>query len=749
MKDTIIAIAMAAMLPLAAVAQLGTGTATPLNDGWLFSLSDDSSYCSPTYDDSQWRSVQLPHDWGVELPMSEQNGSCQGYLPGGIGWYRLHVKGDGASDVCRLLYFEGIYNRATIYVNGHEMPTYQSGYAPQVVDFSMWENRSAGADNVIAVRVDHSRQNDSRWYTGSGINRPVWLVSTKPIHFEPFGTAWSVASVDEQQAVIDVSLNTTDASSGRQAAGKHSLQAEVSIIDTDGQTVATTTKNISLAQRDTLQLTVSAPRLWSLDSPYLYIIRARLRELSEGTTYDETTVPLGIRTLNFDPDRGFALNGEWMKVKGVCVHDDAGVLGTAVPKAVWRRRLLALKGLGVNAIRMSHNPHATAVYDLCDELGLLVMDEASDEWELPKRKWLEGWNKGTPGYEGSYELFSELETDVELMVRRNRIHPSIFMWSIGNEVDYPNDPYSHPVLDGSSITQPMYGGYKPEQPHASRLGEIAAVLAAAVRSNDTSRPVTAALAGVVMSNETAYPDALDVVGYNYTESRYTEDHQRYPTRVIYGSENRHDREAWLAVRDNPHIFGQFLWTGIDYLGESGPWPARGSEAGLLDLAGRVKPQGEYRKMLWSDLPTDSVERSMRQRWQRRGGRQERGSDDRQEARPTAVAMRISVDTVQLRTIDDAAHIDIELVDSAGQVVPFASNDITCTITGPARLLGLENGNARDTCLATLNHRQAFRGRLLAYIGRDFAQPLSGAATAHIKLASPELGEAEVELQILP
>lgn len=268
-----------------------------------------------------------------------------------------------------------------------------------------------------------------------------------------------------------------------------------------------------------------------------------------------------------------------------------------------KRRLENLKKIGVNAIRMSHNPQAPVLYDLCDEMGLLVKDEAFDEWEFPKRKWLKGWNRGEPGYDGSFDFFKEwMEQDVMDMVRRDRNHPSIFLWSIGNEVDYPNDPYSHPVLDGSSISQPMYGGYKPDQPNAERLGVIAQKLAAAVRSIDPSRAVTGALAGVVMSNETAYPTALDVVGYNYTEDRYQKDHQTYPKRVIYGSENRHDLPAWKAVKDNPFIFGQFLWTGADYLGESGAWPARGSSAGLIDYGGFIKPRGWYRASLWSDKP---------------------------------------------------------------------------------------------------------------------------------------------------
>ena len=235
------------------------------------------------------------------------------------------------------------------------------------------------------------------------------------------------------------------------------------------------------------------------------------------------------------------------------------------------------------------------------------MNEAFDEWEYPKRKWLEGWNVGTPGYEGSFDFFEEWgEKDLADMVRRDRNHISIFAWSIGNEVDYPNDPYSHPVLGGikeeGGFTQAIYGGYKKEAPDAMRLGGIAKDLVAVVKEYDTSRPVTAGLAGVAMSNETAYPSALDITGYNYTESRYLTDHKKYPARVIFGSENRHDLSAWKAVVENDHIFGQFLWTGIDYLGESGRWPSRGFYSGLVDFGGFIKPRGYFRQSLWSDEP---------------------------------------------------------------------------------------------------------------------------------------------------
>ena len=609
-------LALIASIPL--VAQVSFGQAELIDDDWRFlrvdtawNITESAEMNRNDYDDSQWRRLSLPHDWSVELPMSPDKGSCQGYLPGGIGWYRRHLTLQPREGEVAYIYFEGAYNHSEVYLNGHLLGRRPSGFASFY--YNLTPHLRPDGDNVLAVRIDHSEDADSRWYTGSGINRDVWLVRAPEVHLAPWGTAYRLKSIDKKRAVIEVDVKTTDE---RATKSDISLKAVVELKDAEGHTVATTSTPISAQEKKTVLLKLSAPQRWTLDRPYLYKLVTRLENTAAEANFSPFTLhsslidlsedKAGLRTLEFSPKKGFALNGEWMKVKGVCLHDDAGCLGTAVPREVWRERLQELKRLGANAIRMSHNPHAPMVYDLCDELGLLIMDEASDEWEFPKRKWLKGWNKGVPGFQGTYTYFEEwIERDVADMVRRDRCHPSVFMWSIGNEVDYPNDPYSHPVLDGGTggFTQPMYGGYKPQQPNAERIGRIAQRLAAVVRSIDTSRPTTGALAGVVMSNETAYPSAIDVVGYNYTESRYEEDHQRYPDRIIYGSENRHDLPAWQAVAENDHIFGQFLWTGIDYLGESGPWPARGSSAGLLDLKGERKPIGHYRAALWSERPT--------------------------------------------------------------------------------------------------------------------------------------------------
>lgn len=588
---------IAALLPANLMADPMFGKKELLIDNWEFVL--DGAEALPG-ESAKWVKIDLPHDWSVKGQLSPGLASCTGYLPGGIGWYKKNLKiADDLKGKKVYIYFEGVYNRSEVYINGHLLGKRPNGYVSFMYDLTPY--LKDGADNMLAVRVDHSRYADSRWYTGSGIYRNVYLVEANPVHIAQWGVYAYPKSVTTKQAVLQVEVELTNGSESNS-----NLTVCNELISAEGKVVAKSSKKIAVqANRNGKILTdlkVGNPKLWSIDSPNLYQLRTTL--LQDGKTIDETITKTGLRSFTFDPDKGFALNGQWMKMKGVCIHHDAGVLGSAVPHDIWKKRLLKLKEIGCNAIRTSHNPQAPDLYDLCDELGLLVMNEAYDEWEFPKRKWVEGWNVGTPLFQGGYDFFEEWgEKDLADMVRRDRNHVSVFAWSIGNEVDYPNDPYSHPILNGEGgFTQAIYGGYQKDAPDAMRLGVIAKKLAKVVKEFDKSRPVTAGLAGVAMSNETEYPGALDIAGYNYTESRYDSDHQKYPKRVIYGSENRHDMDAWKAVRDKEHIFGQFLWTGIDYLGESGRWPSRGFYSGLLDFGGDIKPRGYFRQSLWSDRP---------------------------------------------------------------------------------------------------------------------------------------------------
>jgi len=785
-------------------AQVGFGTPTLFNYNWEFTLNE-----STTLPSSGWKKVEVPHDWSIEGTPSRDLASCTGYLPGGIGWYRKTFTVSDSKPK-HYIYFEGVYNRSEVYLNGHLLGKRPNGYVSFMYDLTPY--LKAGT-NELSVRVDHSRYADSRWYTGSGIYRDVWLVSAEETHLALWGVSYEAKNVTANRTNIHVSA---EVDKGKGSAKSLTIQATLQ--DADGKTVGRIAPTSSLKG----DIALSNPHLWNIDNPYLYTLHVDL--LADGKVIDQTDTHVGIRSLQFDPNRGFALNGEWMKVKGVCIHHDAGVLGAAVPREVWQRRFVSLKEMGVNAIRMSHNMQAPDVYELADEMGFLIMDEGSDEWEYPKRKWLKGWNQGTPGYDGTYDFFEEwIDRDIADMVRRDRNHPSVFLWSVGNEVDYPNDPYSHPILDGENagISQPMYGGYKKDAPRAERIGTIAKRLAAIIRSLDPSRPVTGAMAGVVMSNQTEYPEAVDICGYNYTENRYIEDHKNYPKRIIYGSETSTNLAAWKAVRDNAHIFGHFVWTGYEYLGESGAWPSRGLGTGLIDFAGFLKPRGHFFASLWRTDPvayigTQAI-RGGNNQWggNNRGNRNGRvnlstdawDSWNYQEGQTVRVlcytnqpyarlllnnrevgerkerddnsgiiywdvpyepgtlrvegldnngkvtthydiqthgeAKRISaLEIVNSKSSNrkSLTHLLIDIVDSKGIRVLTYRNDVKCEVLSGGKLLGLENANNGDMSAPKQPHKNANRGRLLAYIQYD-----SPTQPVRVRITAEGLDPIEVNL----
>lgn len=791
------------VFPTAVRAQVSFGEPVKFNDGWVFTLEDISEAVKPEYADTAWRALNLPHDWSIEGTYSPDLASGTGYLPGGVGWYRKHFDYDKSAkkDKKAYIYFEGVYNRSDVYINGHHLGHRPSGYNSFMYDLTPYLK---DGENVISVRVDHSRYADSRYYTGSGIYRDVYFVEAPETHIAQWGVGFEAESVKKGLAEVKVNVAIENPVKG--------LKVKTELIDPSGKVVASAMENAGAD--NTLRMKVKEPKLWSVDEPNLYTLKTEL--LEKGKRIDGTEFPVGIRTLEFDYETGFALNGKNMKVKGVCIHHDAGALGAVVPEEVWERRLLNLKDLGVNALRMSHNPQAPVVYDLADRLGFLIMDEASDEWEFPKRKWIKGWNVGEPGFDGTADFFEEwIDRDVADMVRRDRNHPSVFLWSIGNEVDYPNDPYSHPILDtlGSNeagFTQTNYGGYQPDAPDAMRIGEIAKRLNAVVKSIDTSRPTTGALAGVIMSNETAYPDAVDIVGYNYTEDRYDIDHAKYPGRVIYGSENRSDYKAWKDVKDRDFIFGQFIWTGLDYLGESGRWPSRGMFTGLLDLKGDAKPRGMFRKALWSDKPftyigTHPYSSQFRRfaRWLStdapdlwnynegdtirvlaytnapqvrlllngkqigevkpydeetgiihweipyapgklvaegldKNGNVESSYEIVTSGRP--YALKISSDIDKFTRPDETAHLFIEVVDENGNPVRLADNEVTVRVKGDAKLLALENGDNADMGNFHDNRQRVHGGKLLGYLRNTGDGPVT------IDISSPLLKPASLTIE---
>ena len=569
------------------------------NDGWRFNKGDITEGFNPTLNDSAWRALDLPHDWSIEGPFDEQWASATAYLPGGIGWYRKNFTIDPAiSSKNIFLYFDGVYKNSEVWINGHYLGKRPNGFIPFQYEITPFLKKSG--NNVVAVKADHTQFADARWYTGSGIYRNVYLVATEPVHIDLWGVKFTTPQVSAASAAANITVTVAN-----QMAANARIQIRTRLLDPEGKAVANAQQEVNInANNKTdakLSFKVSNPSLWSVETPALYKLEVSLYK--QGKKIDDVTDQVGFRWFRFDKDKGFFLNGKNLKLKGVCLHDDAGALGVAVPEEVWIRRLKLLKEGGCNSIRMSHNPHADYVYKLMDSMGFLVMDEAFDEWEEGKNKWIKGWNVGKPGNDGSHSEFKEwADRDVADMVLRNYNRPSIIFWSIGNEIDYPNDPYTHEILNTGRNPQ-IYGkGFTAGKPAASRLTELARQLVATVKKYDTTRPVTAALAGVVMSNEVGFPEELDVVGYNYQEYRYPDDHKKYPQRIIYGSENGMAYNVWTPVANNDYISGQYLWTGIDYLGEARSWPSRSNQAGLIDLAGFAKPEYYFRKSLWTTDP---------------------------------------------------------------------------------------------------------------------------------------------------
>jgi beta-galactosidase len=577
------------------------GRKIDFNKGWKFKSGDITNAQQPAFDDSAWRDLSLPHDWSVEGKFSQEWASGTAYLPAGIGWYRKTFKIDKETNPTKFyIYFDGVMRYSEVWINGHYLGKRPNGFISFYYDMTDFINQ--GGDNIVAVKVNHSNFADSRWYLGSGINRNVYLIKTDPLHIDIWGVKFIADLLsDNKSAVAKVSVDVQNDRSSQEE-----ITVSAQLVDHTGKTVAQAQRNISIGggkgSKNELSFQIKDPLLWSVDNPNLYKLKVQLLKNKKEIDYQLITV--GVRSIRFDPDKGFFLNGVNMKMKGSCIHDDAGgVFGTAVPKEVWARRLKILKDGGTNAIRMSHNPHVDYLYDLCDEMGLMVMDEAYDEWEYGKNKWIKGRNNGEPGHDGTNQFFKEwAEKDVKSFVLRNQNHASIILWSIGNEIDYPNDPYTHQALNQGNNPQSPRAGFITTQPNITELEPIAANLVKWVKEIDQSRPTTAALAGLAQSNLTKYPETIDVVGYNYYEKLYAEDHKKFPKRIIYGSENGKGLATWEAVKNNDFISGIYLWTGIDFLGEAGRWPSNHSNSGMLDLAGDPKSDYYFQESLWSDTP---------------------------------------------------------------------------------------------------------------------------------------------------
>ncbi|MBS4219131.1 DUF4982 domain-containing protein [Bacillus sp. FJAT-49711] len=768
------------------------------NYEWKFLKGDNSNAFKVEFDDSDWRTLDLPHDWSIEGPFKEEYASSTGYLPGGIGWYRkCFIVPEGVKERKVLIQFDGVYKNSEVWVNEHYLGKRPYGYSSFHYDLTPYLHFDK-KENVIAVKVDHSDFADSRWYTGSGIYRNVFIQQTDKVYIQPYGIFVTTPNITNAEAEVVIQTNVKN-----EHCNEANIIIEHSINDAAGKKIIAGSSMETIQANDEQNFSHSVfleqPNLWAPDHPYLYNVETKV--IKDGKVIDFEVTPLGIRHFHFDADTGFYLNGKNIKMKGVCIHHDAGCLGAAVPEKVWHRRLQLLKEAGVNAIRMSHNPPAPELLDMCDAYGFLVQDEAFDEWEYPKNKWVEGWNKGEPSLDGYAADFTEwAEIDLRDMVIRDRNHPSIIFWSIGNEIDYPNDPYSHPVLKGR---------YKAGKPKAKGMGDIAKRLANVVKQFDPTRPVTAALASAVMSNETEFPDALDVVGYNYQEFLYHEDHKKYNKRVIYGSENGRHHDAWFAVENNDFISGQFIWTGIDHLGEARGWPIRHATPGMLDLAGFKKPLYYFKQSQWSHkdmvhIGITSIKNPVQINWDHEVVCQWKGNEgdtvrvacctncpevdlllngesvgvkkridfpggtiywDIPYSHGTLKAMGKRKGTIccthELKTAgvpikiqlhsdvpaikpnkQEVAHVEVNILDQDNYLVYDADNEIHVAINGPGEIIGIECSNPKSHQDYQAKYRKAFNGKLLIYI-KATDQP----GIIHLEASSLNLESSSIEIEV--
>jgi len=541
--------------------------ASTFESDWRFLKADAPGAEQPAFADSSWRTVSVPHDWAIEGPFDPQSptGQAGGFLPGGIGWYRKHFTLTPAAAARHVfVQFDGVMANSDVWINGFHLGKRPYGYVS--FEYELTGHVKAG-DNVLAVRADNASQPASRWYAGAGIYRHVRLIEKDAVHLGHWGTF--VTTPDTRTVrVASTVLN--------QSPAPRSVTLEIAIAGPGGKTVKTVetaAQTVAPGQAAAFaqDIAIAMPELWSIERPALY--RAIVKVRAAKTVLDEEAVTFGIREFHFDPATGFWLNGKNFKIKGECLHGDAGALGTAVPMRAWERRLEVLKQLGVNAIRTAHNPPAPEFLDLCDRMGFLVMDEMFDCWTVAKNPY---------DYHLYFREWSKIDT--RDTVRRDRNHPSIILYSAGNEIH--------------------------DTPKADLAKEILAGLVEVFHQNDPTRPVTQALFRPNVSHDydNGLADLLDVVGQNYRENEILAANATKPTRKIVGTENGHDRGVWVALRDHAPYAGQFLWAGIDYLGEAHQWPTVFSASGDLDHTGGIKPMGYQRQSWWSDKPMVRITR---------------------------------------------------------------------------------------------------------------------------------------------
>jgi beta-galactosidase len=758
-----------------------------LKYGWKFKKGDYPDAVNFDFDDSDWEEVRVPHDWAIKGPFSpendkrvyikEENGKKKeivftgvtGGLPiSGKAWYRKKFRLKDIKGKRVRIEFDGVMSNSRVYCNGNYVGTWPYGYASFAFDITDFVKEG---ENLISVSVDN-KPNASRWYPGAGIYRNVRLVIMNNIHISLWGTYITTPFIDEKIAKIHIKTNVENHT------GKETyIELETEIVSSEGKLIIAQSNKKEISNDGVFEqeIFIENPILWSLENPYLYTAYSVLKV--DNKIVDEYQSRFGIRKLTFDKEKGFFLNGRSIKFKGVCMHHDLGPLGAAINKTALKRQLTILKEMGCNAIRTSHNPPCPELLDLTDEMGFLVIDEAFDEWKIPKCE--NGYNK----------LFDEwAEKDLRAMIRRDRNHPSVIMWSIGNEIPEQNDPVNGPKL-------------------ARFLHNIC-------KEEDPTRPTTTALNWGEISIKNGFAQEVDIPGWNYLPPLYGIFHQLLPEKPMYASETascistrgeyyfpvEEERDVkretlqvnsfdlshpgWANIPDvefktqdeHPFIMGEFVWTGFDYLGEPTPyneeWPSRSSYFGIVDLCGIPKDRFYLYQSRWADKDTlhivphwtlpgyegkaitvqcyskwNTVEifvngisygkktkhfRGLVNRYRlvwngviyepgeiKAIAYDEKGNPVKETIIKTAekpAKVKLIPDRKTIKGDgDDMAFIYVEVVDKNGVLCPFADNLIHFNIKGPAEIVAVDNGNPISTEPFCADFRRVFHGKCVVYI----------------------------------
>ena len=747
--------------------------------GWLFLLADSAQMSDADYQDSWWRRLDVPHDWAIEgdFYVSNPSGASGGALPGGVGWYRKHfsINQETITNNRYFLEFDGVYMNSTVYVNGQKAGFRPYGYSSFEYDITPYVHEG---DNVVAVRVDNSDQPNSRWYSGCGIYRHVWLTKTHPIHVRHWGVY-----VHDGKVEVDYENPT-----------RQKVTVKNMLLDADGKVVARST-----GQSSYLSPLTSHLKKWSCEDPYIYKVRTQL--IAGGKVVDEVETTTGFRDFRFDAKTGFWLNGQNFKLNGVCEHHDFGCLGAALHDDALHRKLLKLKAMGVNAIRSSHNPPAPELLNMCDTMGLIVMDESFDMWRRRKTQ-------------NDYARFFDEwhERDLTDLVVRDRNHPSVLMWSIGNEV---LEQWSSAEADTLTLEQAnliLNAGH--DASTLAKDGELSVQslltqhLADIIKRYDTSRPITAGCNEPDPNNHLFKSGAIDLVGFNYHHQWVKDVPKNFPDKPFIFSEsvsalqtrgyylmpsdsiivapkewwmpytdpsymcsaydNMHaswsstHEQTWDVVKHSPYVGGQFIWTGFDYIGEPTPYgfPARSSYFGIIDLAGFPKDSYYLYQSEWTQKPVlhlfphwnwlpgqtvdmwcyynhaDEVELFINGKSQGTRTKDDhtyhvmwRVAYEPGEVRAVARKDGKVVREQTIRTAGQPDHIRLsvdyqgrdlcfvcaDVVDQDGRLCPWAEDQISFSVDGDAQILATDNGCQTSMERFTSPQRRAFFGKCLVVV----------------------------------